>query len=210
VLSDGYIANGAEPWKIPSVSDLPKIEIRHPEGRNNGTPFKPYERNEQLSRPWALPGTPGLTHRIGGLEKEDVTGNISYDPKNHQHMVNTRAKKVANIASMIPATEVDGPNHGVLVVSWGGTYGACRTAVHEVRDQGAAVAHVHLRWLNPLPSDLGGILSRYKKVLVPELNTGHLSTLLRAKYLIDIAGFNKVQGKPFAVSEVVAEIRKFV
>ncbi len=210
VLSDGYIANGAEPWKIPIAAELQKSEIRHPEAANNGAPFLPYKRNDQLARPWALPGTPGLMHRIGGLEKEDVTGNISYDPVNHQHMVNTRAKKIANIANDIPPTEVDGPDHGVLVVSWGGTYGACRTAVHQVRKDGKAVAHVHLRWLNPLPSDLGAILKRYKKVLVPELNTGHLSMLIRAKYLVDAVSFSKVQGKPFAVSEVANAIEQII
>ncbi len=210
VMSDGYIANGAEPWKIPLVSELQKFEIHHPGPHSNGEPYMPYERDDQLSRPWALPGTVGLMHRIGGLEKEDVTGNISYDPKNHQHMVNTRAKKIANIANIIPPTEVDGPDHGVLVLSWGGTYGACRTAVHQVRRSGASVAHVHLRWLNPFPSDLGDILARYKKVLIPELNTGQLRWLVRAKYLIDAIGYSKVQGKPFAVSEIADEIQRLI
>jgi 2-oxoglutarate ferredoxin oxidoreductase subunit alpha len=210
VLSDGYIANGAEPWRIPNAEDLPRIEIQHPGPRDNGEPFKPYLRDEMLARPWGLPGTPGLMHRVGGLEKEDVTGNISYDPKNHQHMVHTRAKKVANIASVIPPTEVDGPDHGLLVLSWGGTYGACRTAVHDVRRSGVSVAHVHLRWLNPFPSDLGKILARYDRVLIPELNSGQLNLLVRARFLVDSVGFSKVQGKPFAVSEIVDEIRRLV
>jgi 2-oxoglutarate ferredoxin oxidoreductase subunit alpha len=207
VLSDGYIANGAEPWKIPSVAELPKIDVSHPSAGEPGTTFLPYERNARLSRPWALPGTAGLMHRIGGLEKEDVTGNISYDPNNHQHMVNTRAQKIANVANTYPPTAVDGPDRGLLVLSWGGTYGACRTAVHEVRRQGGQVAHVHLRWLNPLPKDLGDILNRYQRVLIPELNSGQLRLLIRAKYLVDAAGYSKVQGKPFAVVELVEQIK---
>jgi 2-oxoglutarate ferredoxin oxidoreductase subunit alpha len=207
ILSDGYIANGAEPWKIPDVDSLPKIEISHPEGRKpNGTPFLPYKRNEELARPWAVPGTEGLMHRVGGLEKEDGTGNVSYDPDNHQHMVETRAKKVALVADFIDELEVDGPDNGTLVLSWGGTYGACRTAVKTCQANGKSVAHAHLRWINPFPKNLGEILKRYDNVLIPELNTGQLRLLIRNEFLIDAKGFNKIKGKPFAVSELIEAI----
>jgi 2-oxoglutarate ferredoxin oxidoreductase subunit alpha len=209
ILSDGYIANGAEPWRVPKFSDLRKIEITHPGPSDNGAEFLPYKRNERLARPWALPGTPGLMHRVGGLEKQDVTGNVSYDPLNHQHMVNTRAKKVALVADDIPPQKVDGPESGdLLVVSWGGTYGACTTAVRRSRQEGLSVAHAHLRYLNPLPKNLGDILSRYEKVLVPELNMGQLKMVLRDRYLVDAIGFNKVQGKPFAVTELIEKIKE--
>jgi 2-oxoglutarate ferredoxin oxidoreductase subunit alpha len=209
VLSDGYIANGSEPWLIPDVTKLPKIEITHPGPSDGSTKFLPYKRDELLSRPWAIPGTPGLMHRIGGLEKQDVTGNVNYDPDNHQHMVNTRAKKVENVATQIPLQEVEGPSSGdLLVLSWGGTYGACKTAVETCLNQGLSVAHAHLRWMNPFPRNLEKILRSYKKVLIPELNMGQLRTFIRAKYLIDAQGYNKVQGRPFAVQELVSEIRK--
>jgi 2-oxoglutarate ferredoxin oxidoreductase subunit alpha len=207
LLTDGYIANGSEPWRIPKAADLKKIEIKHPGPTENGDTFLPYQRDERLARPWALPGTPGLEHRIGGLEKQDVTGNVSYDPANHQHMVNTRAKKVANIANELPSQKLDGPAAGdLLVLSWGGTYGACATAVHNVQALGKAVTHCHLRYLNPLPKELGDILKRFEKVLIPELNLGQLRTIIRANYLIDAIGLNKVQGKPFSVGEVVEKI----
>lgn len=207
LLTDGYIANGSEPWRIPKYADLKKIEIKHPGPASNGDVFLPYKRDERLSRPWAIPGTPGLEHRIGGLEKQDITGNVSYDPANHQHMVNTRAKKVENIANELPPQKIDGPATGdLIVVSWGGTYGACATAVHNVQAKGKAVSHCHLRYLNPLPKDLGDILKRFKRVLIPELNLGQLRTIIRAKYLIDAIGLNKVQGKPFSVAEVVDKI----
>jgi 2-oxoglutarate ferredoxin oxidoreductase subunit alpha len=207
VLTDGYIANGAEPWRIPDVESLPRIEVKHPGPLENGDVFQPYARDARLARPWALPGTPGLMHRIGGLEKQDITGNVNYEPANHEHMVNLRAKKVADIAKDIPPQEVVGPSSGkVLVVSWGGTYGACATAVSHWRGKGALVAHAHLRYMNPLPANLGEIVSRFEKVLVPELNLGQLRFLLRAKYLVDAIGLNKVQGKPFAVKEVIEKI----
>jgi 2-oxoglutarate ferredoxin oxidoreductase subunit alpha len=207
LLTDGYIANGSEPWRIPKYSDLKKIEITHPGPRQNGQAFLPYQRDERLARPWALPGTVGLEHRIGGLEKQDVTGNVSYDPANHQHMVNTRAAKVANIAGDIPPQKLDGPASGdLLVLSWGGTFGACATATHVVQGKGKAVTHCHLRYLNPLPNDLENILKRFKKVLIPELNMGQLRTIIRARYLVDAVGLNKVQGKPFSVAEVVDKI----
>lgn len=209
ILSDGYIANGSEPWMIPDVNKLPKIEIKHPGPIESGEKFLPYKRDELLSRPWALPGTPGLMHRIGGLEKQDTSGNVNYEPENHQHMVNTRAKKVENVATQIPLQEIEGPATGdLLVLSWGGTYGACKTAVETCLEEGLPVAHCHLRWLNPFPRNLEKILRSYKKVLVPELNMGQLRTFIRAKYLIDAQGFNKVKGRPFAVQEIVSEIRR--
>ena len=211
LLSDGYIANGAEPWAIPQFEDLPKIPVEHPGARSNGAPFLPYQRDQRLARPWALPGTPGLMHRVGGLEKEDVTGNVCYDPENHQHMTNVRAEKVANVAKDIPPQSVTGPESGdLLVLSWGGTYGACLTAVERARKQRLSVAHAHLRYLNPFPANLGEVLQRYETVLIPELNMGQLRLLIRAKYLIDAVGLNKVKGKPFAVVEIVQKIKQLV
>ena len=211
ILSDGYIANGSEPWLIPNVDELPKIRVEHPGPSTDGEPFMPYQRDERLARPWALPGTEGLMHRVGGLEKEDVTGNVSYDPDNHQHMTTVRAQRVAQIADDIPVQEVDGPQQGrLLVLSWGGTYGACATAVQRCQAGGVSVAHAHLRYLNPFPRNLGTLLDSYDQILVPELNTGQLRMLVRARYLHDVVGLNKVQGKPFTVSEIVAEIRKLV
>ncbi|HEV7221859.1 MAG TPA: 2-oxoacid:acceptor oxidoreductase subunit alpha, partial [Pirellulales bacterium] len=164
VLTDGYLANGTEPWRIPDAKSMPPIEVKHPGPAHNGDVFHPYERNERLARPWALPGTPGLMHRIGGLEKQDVTGNVNYEPDNHQHMINTRARKVALVADDVPEQDVSGPASGkLLVVSWGGTYGACATAVREARAAGGSVAHCHLRYLNPFPRNLGELLGRYEK-----------------------------------------------
>ena len=208
LLTDGYLANGSEPWRLPQVDDLPEIPVHHPGPPQNGDVFHPYKRDARLARPWAIPGTPGLMHRIGGLEKQDVTGNVSYDAENHQHMVNTRAAKIAGIANDIPPQTVEGVERGkVLVISWGGTYGACRTAVEDLLAQGKSVAHCHLRYLNPFPSNLGDILKKYERVLVPELNNGQLLLLLRGKYLVDAVGLNKVQGKPFTVREVVEKIQ---
>jgi len=207
LLSDGYVANGAEPWRIPDVDSLPAWKVTHPATPSNGHEFQPYERNQRLSRPWAIPGTPGLMHRIGGLEKQDITGNVCYDPENHEHMVHLRASKVAGISLDIPHQEVVGPEYGrLLVLSWGGTYGACATAVQQVRSAGGAVAHAHLRYLNPFPANLGEILRRYEKVLIPELNRGQLRLLIRGEFLVDAVGLNKIQGKPFAVREVVSKI----
>ena len=206
ILSDGYIANGAEPWLIPDINQMEKIEISHPDA-SAAADFKPYRRDELLSRPWAIPGTPGLMHRVGGIEKEDVTGNISYDAENHQHMVRTREQKVANVAKLIPPATVMGPEQGdLLVLSWGGTYGACMTAVRQAQESGLSVAHLHLRHLNPFPSNLGDVLKCYRKVLIPELNMGQLRMLIRAKYLIDAIGYNKVKGKPFTIGELVEQI----
>jgi 2-oxoglutarate ferredoxin oxidoreductase subunit alpha len=209
VLSDGYLANSAEPWRIPEADDLPAIPAPHAEAAGGG-PFRPYNRDERLVRPWAVPGTPGLEHRIGGLEKQDGTGAVSYDPADHEHMVRVRAQKIANIAREIPELTVDGPESGeLLVVGWGSTHGAILSAVRRARRQGLSVAHAHLRYLNPLPRNTGDVLKRYKRVLVPELNAGQLRLLLRAAFLVDAVGLNKVQGRPFLVSEIedkVAEL----
>jgi len=215
LLSDGYLANGAEPWLIPNVANLPKIKIRHPaapESNGNGTgEFMPYQRDERLVRQWAIPGTPGLEHRIGGLEKEDVTGNVSYDPINHEHMVKTRAQKIANIANDIPELTVTGPQEGdLLVIGWGGTYGAITTAVQRAQRKGYKVAATHLRYLNPMPKNTAAILKRYKKILVPELNSGQLRLLLRSYFLVDALGLNKIQGRPFLVSEIEEKIAQML
>ncbi|HMC65238.1 MAG TPA: 2-oxoacid:acceptor oxidoreductase subunit alpha [Gemmataceae bacterium] len=215
LLSDGYLANGAEPWPIPKVADLPKIAVHHPTQPNsngNGEAhFLPYKRDDRLVRQWAIPGTPGLEHRIGGLEKEDITGNVSYDPLNHEHMVKTRAQKIANIANDIPELSVHGPAEGdLLVIGWGGTYGSIRTAVERCQHRGCNVAQAHLRYLNPMPRNTLDVLKRYKKVLVPELNSGQLSLLLRGKFLVDAVGLNKVQGRPFLVSEIEQKIEQLL
>jgi 2-oxoglutarate ferredoxin oxidoreductase subunit alpha len=215
LLSDGYLANGAEPWLIPNVEELPTFPVRFARsanGERDGKPtFLPYRRDERLVRQWAVPGTPGLEHRIGGIEKEDGTGNVSYDPANHEHMVRTRAQKVANIALEIPELAVEGPEEGdVLVIGWGGTYGSLVTAAQRARRKGYKVAHAHLRYLNPMPRNTGEVLRRYNKVLVPELNAGQLSLLLRAAFLVDTVGLNKIQGRPFLVSEVEAAIERLV
>ncbi len=208
ILSDGYIANGSEPWAIPDVSSLKPIPITHPCGKA-GEKFLPYSRDANLARPWAIPGTPELMHRVGGLEKQDGTGNVSYDAANHEKMMHIRAQKVANVAKVIPAQEVMGKSEGeLLVLSWGGTYGACRTAVQQAIQQGRSVAHCHLRHMNPFPANLGQILGNYDSVLIPELNLGQLRMLIRAKYLIDAVGYNRVQGKPFSVTELVEKIQE--
>ena len=211
LLSDGYIASGSEPWNIADFDTLAKIPIEHPAGRDNGEPFLPYERNRRLARPWALPGTPGLMHRVGGLEKEDGTGNVSYDPDNHAKMCAIRARKVELIADDVPPQEVMGEETGeLLVLSWGGTYGACLSAVRAAQAEGFAVSHVHLRYLNPFPKNLGALLQNFKHVLVPELNLGQLDTMIRAKYLVDTLRLSKVQGKPFAIAEILHEIREIL
>ena len=207
LLSDGYIANGAEPWRIPNVSDLKPIRVEHPTEMNGDDTFLPYKRDQRLVRPWVTTGTPGLEHRLGGLEKADVTGNVEYSPENHQHMTNVRAAKIAGIADHIPEQEVDGPDSGkLLLVSWGGTFGAVRTAVRHCIKQGKPVAHAHLRYLNPFPRNLEALFENYDQVLVPELNCGQLRFLLRARYLLDAQGLNKVQGKPFLIHELIEHI----
>ena len=208
ILSDGYIANGAEPWKIPTFDSLEKIDITHPAPRDDDDPaFLPYARDENLSRPWALPGTKGLEHRIGGLEKAADTGDVSYDPDNHQAMCELRQEKVDRIADFIPPQEVFGPEKGdLLVLSWGGTFGACRTAVTRAQAAGTSVAHAQLRYLNPFPSNLEEVLKNYDKVLIPELNLGQLKAVIQSKYLVECVGLNKVQGRPFAIVEIEESI----
>jgi 2-oxoglutarate ferredoxin oxidoreductase subunit alpha len=209
VLTDGYLANGAEPRRIPDVTDLPGI------GRPNHTDpqtFHPYERDpETLARPWAVPGTPGLEHRIGGLEKADVGGNVSYDPDNHHRMTMLRAQKIAGIADDIPDLQVFGPSEGdLLVLGWGSTYGAIRSAVEDLIADGRPVAHAHLRHLNPLPRNTEDVLRSYRTVVVPELNLGQLAFVLRARFLIDIRGFHLVRGKPFKISEIREEAERLL
>jgi 2-oxoglutarate ferredoxin oxidoreductase subunit alpha len=204
-LSDAFLATGAEPWKIPQISDMPSIAVKNaPESTGS---FRPYQRDpETLARPWAVPGTKGLEHRIGGLEKLDELGTVSYDPDNHHRMMLLRAEKVARVARDIPATEVWGESTGdLLILGWGSTYGSIRSAVERLRERGKRVSHAHLRYLNPLPEDLGAILGNFKRVLLPELNLGQLRMLLRAKYLVDIVGFNLVRGKPFQIGEIEAK-----
>ncbi|HAM56699.1 MAG TPA: 2-oxoglutarate ferredoxin oxidoreductase subunit alpha [Candidatus Rokubacteria bacterium] len=205
VLSDGYLANGSEPWLIPDPTALPDIPVTF---RTEPEEFFPYLRDAAtLARPWVRPGTPGLEHRIGGIEKEDVTGNISYDPDNHDHMVRMRAEKVRRVGQEIPPTTINGPHGGeVLVVGWGGTYGAITAATEEAQMEGKAVASIHLRHLNPLPPDLGQILRQYRRVLVPEINSGQLVRMLRAEYLVDAVGFNRVRGMPLQTQEIYEAI----
>jgi len=208
LLSDAYLANGSEPWSIPDVSSLPDISIEFADQASHEGPFMPYLRDaETLARPWAIPGTPGLEHRIGGLEKADGTGNVSYDPDNHDHMVRIRARKVAGIAADIPELEVDADEGArLLALSWGGTYGSVAAAVRRVRTDGGKVAHAHLTHLNPFPRNTGDVLRSYDKVLVPELNLGQLLKLVRAEFLVDAVGYNKVRGLPFRAAEVAEAI----
>jgi len=209
VLSNGHLANSSEPWRIPDVQTLPRVDIHY---WKDAATFQPYSRNpETLARPWAIPGTPGLEHRIGGLTKENISGNVSYDPSNNAEMIGLRAEKVARIVAEIPPLEVDGPSRGdLLVVGWGGTYGAITSAVEDARGRGIAVSSVHLRHLNPFAANLGEILKRFDKILVPELNCGQLVNLLRAEFLVPAEGMSKVRGQPFHVDELVARIEQMV
>ncbi len=209
VLSDGYLASGAEPWLIPDPKTLREIPVAF---RTNPQGFFPYVRDEgTLARPWVRPGTPGLEHRIGGLEKQDVTGTVSYDADNHELMVRLRAEKVRRVAQEIPPTTVNGPAAGdLLVVGWGSTYGTITAAVEELQQEGKAVASIHLRHLNPLPPDLGQILQRYTRILVPEINSGQLVRVLRAEYLVDAVGFNRVRGLPLPTQEVRETIEQLL
>jgi len=204
LLSDGYLANGSEPWRLPEVASLPDISVEFASQPNHDGEFWPYLRDEQtLARPWAIPGTAGLEHRIGGLEKADGSGNISYDPENHDRMVNLRAAKVAGIARDIPKLEVDHQDGArLLVLGWGSTYGPIGAAVRRVRGQGGKVAQAHLRHLNPFPANLGEVLASYEHVLVPEMNTGQLRKLVRAEFLVDAKGYNQVRGLPFKAEEL--------
>jgi 2-oxoglutarate ferredoxin oxidoreductase subunit alpha len=208
LLTDGQLANGAEPWLLPDADKLPEIKV---EFRTDPVGFQPYERDpETLSRPWAIPGTPGLEHRIGGLSSEDRTGNVSYSPANNELMVRTRARKIAGIAREIPPTQIFGDAAGgeLVVLGWGSTFGSIREAVKQLRGKGKSVSHIHLRYLNPLPEDLVGQLRKFKKVMVVEMNMGQLLKLVRADYLIDAIGCNKIQGRPFKVSELVNRITR--
>ena len=209
ILSDGYLANGAEPWKIPDIEDLPKFPVTY---ETNPVGFQPYKRNpDTLARSWAIPGTPGLEHRIGGIEKQDVTGNINYEPLNHEHMVRTRAEKVAGIAQDIPEIIPEGdPSGDLLIVAWGSTNGPITAAMNAQREKGRKIGHVHLRHLNPFPRNLGDVLKRYKKVLVPEMNMGQLVMILRAKFLVDAQSYGKIQGKPFKQSEIEDKIEELL
>jgi 2-oxoglutarate/2-oxoacid ferredoxin oxidoreductase subunit alpha len=224
LLSDGYLANGAEPWPIPKLENLPRIPIVHPTRPNsngelasheNGTgekcAFLPYKRDELLVRQWAVPGTPGLEHRIGGIEKQDVTGNVNYEPANHEHMIKTRSQKIANIALTIPDLKVEGsPEGDLLVLGWGGTYGSIATAVERATRKGLKVGHAHLQYLSPMPKNTGDVLKKFKKVLIPELNAGQLILLIRARFLVDAVGLNKFQGRPFLISEIEAKIEQML
>jgi len=208
LLTDGQLANGAEPWSLPNADELPPIKI---EFRTDPEGFQPYIRDpETLTRPWAIPGTPGLEHRIGGLSTEDLTGNVSYSPANNELMVRTRARKIAGIVREMPPTEIFGDTDGgdLVVLGWGSTYGPIREAVKQLRDKGKSVSHIHLRYLNPLPSDLGGQLRKFKKVVVVEMNMGQLLKMVRAEYLVDAVGCNKIQGRPFKVSELANRVTR--
>lgn len=212
LLSDGYIANGAEPWKFPKSDELPAIEFEFQKPLAEGEVFQPYYRDSRQVRPWAIPGTPGLEHRIGGLEKQHITGNISYDPDNHEQMVKIRQEKVDRIADFIPEQEIDnGPDKGkVLVIGWGSTYGAIKSAVAELLMEGELVSHVHLTHLRPFPKNLGDIIRNFDTVLIPELNQGQLVKIIRDTFLIDAKRLNKIKGLPFTRKEVAAAIRQLL
>jgi 2-oxoglutarate ferredoxin oxidoreductase subunit alpha len=208
-LSDAFLATGSEPWRLPAIADLPSLVV---DNATDAASFRPYERDPgTLARPWAIPGTPGLEHRIGGLEKADVTGNVSYDPDNHHRMMTLRADKVAGIAGDIPPLEVFGPESGeLLILGWGSTYGAIRSAVERLASEGRSVAHAHVRHLNPFPANTEAVLRSYRRVLIPEVNLGQLLFLVRAAYLIDAVGYNRVRGKPFRIAEIVEEAERLL
>jgi 2-oxoglutarate ferredoxin oxidoreductase subunit alpha len=204
-LSDGYVGNGSEPWKIPDVHSLPKLEWHY---AREGEPFSPYKRDPKtMARPWAVPGQKGLEHRIGGLEKSAATGDISYDPRNHHEMTLARKGRVDRIVDDIPDLEVQGPSSGdLLILGWGGTYGAITSAGEGARKRGLSVATAQLRYLNPFPGNLEHVLKSYKKVLIPELNTGQLSLLIRGRFLVDATPFNKISGQPFKIAEIEGKV----
>lgn len=213
LLSDGYIANGAEPWKFPNADDLPVIEVKFKtELAEDEEKYQPYRRDEKLARPWAVPGTPGLEHRIGGLEKQHITGNVNYEADNHEFMVKLRQEKVDKLAEFLPLQKLDsGVEKGkVLVLGWGSTYGAIKTAVSDLLAEGHAVAHAHLRYVRPFPKNLGDILKNYDTVLIPEINNGQLIKIIRDQYLVDAKGYNKIKGNPITRTELVEEIRKYL
>jgi 2-oxoglutarate ferredoxin oxidoreductase subunit alpha len=212
LLTDGYLANGAEPWRLPDIDALPDISVPFATEPNHGDEFWPFLRDpETLARPWAIPGTPGLQHRIGGIEKQDGTGNVNYDPKNHELMTHLRAGKVAGIAKDIPELEVEGDlDADILVLGWGSTWGPIQEATRTARSAGRKVAHAHLMHMNPFPANLGEVLQRYPKVLVPEMNMGQLSKLVRAEFLVDAQSLTKVQGSPFSGAEIEAKIVEMI
>ena len=213
LLSDGFIANGSEPWKFPKSEDLHKIEVKFKtELGDHEEKFQPYLRDEKLVRPWAIPGTAGLEHRVGGIEKQNITGNVSYDPDNHQLMVKIREEKVEKIAQFIPDQKLDnGPDRGkVLVLGWGSTYGAIKSAVNELLLEGYAVAHAHLRYVRPFPKNLGDILKHYDHILIPEINNGQLIKIIRDKFLVDAKGYNKIMGIPITKGEIINEVKKLI
>ena len=209
LLSDGYIANGSEPWKFPDVKNLPKFKLNYIENEDE---FHPYDRDEKtLARKWAIPGNKGYEHRIGGLEKDDGSGNVSYDPDNHHKMTLNRQEKVDIISNFIPDVEVHGPDSGkLLVVGWGGTYGSIKSAVTKAHQEDLSVSQIHLKYINPFPKNLGEILLKFDKILIPELNMGQLLSIIRAKYLVDAKGFNQIKGKPFSSGDILKEIKKYL
>jgi 2-oxoglutarate ferredoxin oxidoreductase subunit alpha len=213
LLSDGYIANGAEPWKFPQSKDLKPIEVTFKKALAEGEEkYQPYKRDEKLARPWAVPGTPGLEHRVGGLEKQDITGNISYDADNHQLMVDIRQAKVDKVADYIPLQRLDsGPEKGqVLVLGWGSTYGAIKSAVLDLQAKGKAVSHAHIRYLRPFPKNLGDIIKNFEHVLIPEINNGQLIKIIRDQYMVDAKGYNKIKGVPITKGELIEVITKMI
>jgi 2-oxoglutarate ferredoxin oxidoreductase subunit alpha len=212
VLSDGYLANGSEPWKIPDMKDLKDYEVSYQSEIPGDENFMPYLRDpETLARGWAIPGTANLEHRIGGLEKEDITGNVSYDPDNHQRMTELRFAKVAGISKEIAPSSVFGSKSGdLLILTWGGTYGTGRSAAERCQREKLKVGHLHLRWLNPLPKDLGSFIKKFKHVLIPEQNMGQLRTLIRDEYLVDAVGLNKVRGMPIRARTIVEKVKELL
>jgi len=208
-LSDGYLGNGSEPWELPQVGSLPRMKV---ELRTETDGFLPYLRDERtLARPWAVPGTPGLEHRIGGLEKQNITGNVSYDPENHDLMVRLRAEKVQRMQQDIPDLEIFGKSSGkVLVLGWGSTFGSITTAVEQLQEKGESVSSAHLRHLNPFPKNLGDVLKGFETLIIPELNLGQLALLVRARFLVDAVSYTKVKGKPFKVAELVGKINEYL
>jgi 2-oxoglutarate ferredoxin oxidoreductase subunit alpha len=213
ILSDGYIANGAEPWKFPKASELPPIKVKFKQGLDEGEEkYLPYVRDEKLARPWAVPGTAGLEHRIGGIEKQNLTGNVNYEPENHQLMVKIRQEKVDMIANYIPEQKLDsGPEKGkILVLGWGSTYGAIKSAVAELQARGETVSHAHLRYVRPFPKNLGAILKNFDMVLIPEINNGQLIKIIRDVYMVNAIGYNKIMGIPITKTELVQKLTEML
>ncbi len=210
ILSDGFIANGSEPWMLPDLDKLKEIKINEPQSRDGQ--FLAYERDEKtLARSWAIPGLKGFEHRVGGIEKEHITGNVNYDPDNHDLMVKLRAQKVSSIVNEIPKTEIYGNKTGeILILGWGSTFGAIRTGVESLIEEGKSVSQVHLKWINPLPSDLGEILLKFQKILIPEINSGQLIKIIRSEFLIDAEGFNLVRGKPYTKSQIIDKVKEMI